>query len=90
MVSAQKGSDPSFRGQAPTGFDLTAKNKLLAWLTESGFPSAQWEIKERLLILRLDASNRRRLLADANLRQRLVDRAKALGFSRVALRITPA
>jgi len=56
---------------------------LVGWLAQAGFPNAEFESQGDLLIVKLDASGRSRLLADSDLRNRFVAQAKAFGFSRV-------
>ena len=61
---------------------------LVEWLTQAGFTEAQLESQEDLLVVKLDAAGRNRLLADSDLRSRWVTQARAVGFSRIALDLT--
>ena len=62
---------------------------LTEWLTQAGFPGAEFETQRDLLVVKLDPSSRSRLLSDSDLRSRLVAQARSLGFSRLALDLTP-
>ena len=58
---------------------------LAQWLAGHGLQGADLEAKGELLVLRLPAELRFRLLADPALRAEAVSQGKALGFTRVAL-----
>ncbi len=60
---------------------------LIVWLAQAGFPNAEFELKGDLLVVKLDPAGRSRLLADSDLRSRLVAQARSLGFSRLALEL---
>ncbi len=62
-------------------------HSLQQWLKEVGFPEVQFETMEQLLILKLPDQQMDRLLGDAQLRIRLVEQAKAVGFTRTALEL---
>lgn len=58
---------------------------LAHWLAGQGLSGADLEAKGDLLVVRLPAESRGRLLGDEALRREAVSRAQALGFSRIAL-----
>lgn len=64
--------------------------KVMEWLAEAGFPDAQLEELDGLLVIKLDPRDRNRLLADPTLRDRIVAAARSHAFSRVALEISSA
>ncbi len=61
--------------------------KTREWLAETGFPDAQLEELGGLLVIKLNAQDRGRLLADPALRDRVLAAAHSHGFSRAALEI---
>ena len=69
--------------------DLVQLDPLLAWFAAAGFAGAQLEAQGTLLIVKLPPADRTRLLADNDLRRNLVSQARSLGFSRIALELTP-
>ena len=72
------------RTQSPSG-----RVRILAmWLEEQGFPQVLLKPDGEILILRLSAQNRSRLLVDPNLRRQIVSRGRAIGFSRIALELS--
>ncbi len=67
---------------------MAALELLAGSLAEHGFPSVVFEPEGDLLIVRLSAAEQDRLLSNESLRSDLVRRARALGFSRLALELT--
>gem|GEM_PF-6140958 len=61
--------------------------ELVVWLGRAGFPGATLESNGDLLMVRLAPQNRAKLLADTDLKSRLLAQAKGFGFSRVALEL---
>lgn len=57
------------------------------WIVEAGFPEAQLEEFAGLLVIKLSAQDRARLLADPALRDRVIAAGKSHGFSRCAIQI---
>lgn len=66
----------------------TALDPLLQWLNEQGFSDAQLEARGDLLIVKLSAALRTRLLKSTLLREQVLARVKDSGFARVALDCT--
>ena len=58
-------------------------------LSREGLSGADLEVDGDILILRLPAESRSRLLRDGALRDRLVSLGKALGLARLAIELTP-
>ena len=61
---------------------------ILDWLVDHGFQQASLESEGSLLIIKLPASDRNRLLSDSAVRERLVTAVRQCGFTRVALELT--
>ncbi len=87
-----KSSIPHGKQGVPLGVP-DAKNAplstLLQWFLQEGFPGLLLEQREGMLVLKLPSlGHRHRLLADPDLRQRLIAQMKPLGFTHIALELT--
>jgi hypothetical protein len=56
-------------------------------LAQLGFPEAQFEERERLLIIRLSECERHRLLKDHKLREQVLSEMHEFEYSRVVLEL---
>ena len=61
---------------------------LVQWMAARGLTGADLAVKGEFLVIKLPTESRGRLLQESALRDEIVARGKALGFSRVVLEIT--
>ncbi|MCM8811961.1 MAG: hypothetical protein NC910_02805 [Candidatus Omnitrophica bacterium] len=69
--------------------ELKTVEPVLKRLEEAGFCQVEVEVEENILILKLPAQERSRLLMDQVLRESLTAQTKQLGFLRLTLELSP-